>query len=118
MDLGVCLARSCGNYMFGQFAWFGVPFVPGAAGVVVEGDEDAAGAGLADGSGLAALTTAAPPTVRRPTARRSEAATRLMPDGLAAGVEVDMVGASPASSVGGMANSWSCMVGVPFRGAG
>src|SRR5260221_13899804 len=82
-DLDVCLARSCGNYMFGQFAWLGVPFVPGAAGVVVDGDEDAAGAGVADGSGLAALTMAAPPTVRRPTARRSEAAMRLTPECLA-----------------------------------
>jgi hypothetical protein len=67
--------------MFGQCTWWGVPFVPGEVGVVVDGVDDAAGFGVADGSGLAALTTAAPPTVRRPTARRSDAATRFTPEG-------------------------------------
>ena len=66
--------------MFGQLAWF-VPGVPGVVLVppLVDGVDNVAGVGVADGSGLAALTIAAPPTVRRPTARRREAATRFTP---------------------------------------
>src|SRR5438552_280361 len=107
--------------MFGQFAWFGipfVPFVPGEAGVLVDGVDDAAGVGVADGSGLAALTMAAPPTVSSPTARSSDAATRLTPDGRVEGFEARTVGSSPDVSGAGMANSWSCMGGVPFNLAG
>ena len=78
--------------MFGQLAWFGVPVVPG---VVVDGVDDAAGVGVAEGSGLAALTMAAPPTVSRLTARRSEAATRLAPEVFPRGVLSLADGAAP-----------------------
>jgi hypothetical protein len=91
--------------MLGQLAWFGVPVVPG---VPVDGVDEAAGVGVADGSGLAALTMAAPPTVSRPMARRSDAATRFTPDVGTFGELSGMTGVSPEVSL-------SFMV-IPFDG--
>jgi hypothetical protein len=90
--------------MFGQFAGLGVPVVPG---VVVDGVDDAAGAGVTDGSGLAALTIAAPPTVSRPTASSSDATTRFTPEVFAIGADSWVDGAVSEMS-------WSCMALVPF----
>ena len=71
------LARACPavpGYMPGQF----VPvWVPPALGVV--GPPDPAGADDAAGVGLAALTTATPPTARRPVARIAVAMVRRRP---------------------------------------
>lgn len=53
--------------MFGQLPWWRGAAVPDGAPPLVDGCVVAFGA--ADGSGLAAMTAAAPPTPRRPAAR-------------------------------------------------
>ena len=72
--------------MFGQFLPVCVRgVVPGFDGWVVGGWVAALGAGEADGSGLAAETTAAPPTRTSPAARAIVATPRRQPPVAVAG---------------------------------
>ena len=95
--------RPVETHIFGQLAWFGVPVVPG---VLVDGVEEAAGVGVAEGSGLAALTIAAPPTDSRPTARRSDAATRFTPEALRIGAGSGADSIAPVISASGWSLSY------------
>lgn len=86
--------------MFGQFALLPVCFgrVDGVVEPPVDGWLVALGVFVADGSGLAAATTATPPTVSRPAARASVAIVRRMPNPRTAGSAGTTGSADPADA--------------------